>query len=150
MLAIGALETPHRQPPQTRPFQDGQVAEALRSARFHTGAARLAAGTYDVVVSAFEMQLKPLEAEHLTDDANSGRPRNAAIPWKSMRTDSSCWSCSSGGACPALCEASCACQYAARSRLLSPSDMGLKLGKEPDFFSFCTCSMSVIQAVLGL
>jgi hypothetical protein len=57
------------QPQQNRPFQDGQVAEAPRAALFHTGAARLASGTHDVVVSAFEMQLKLLGAEHLTDDA---------------------------------------------------------------------------------
>src|SRR5438128_2340622 len=51
-------------------LQDGQIAEAPWSALFDAGTARLASGTHDGVLSAFEMQLELFGAKHLSDDAN--------------------------------------------------------------------------------
>jgi hypothetical protein len=48
-------------------LQDGQVAEAPRSALLHVGAARLASGTYEVILSALEMHLELLGAKHLSN-----------------------------------------------------------------------------------
>jgi hypothetical protein len=50
-------------------LQDGQVTDAPRSALLHPKAACLTSGTHEVIVSAFEMHLQLLGAEHLTDDA---------------------------------------------------------------------------------
>jgi hypothetical protein len=50
-------------------LENGQVAYAPRAALLHAGAARLASGTQDVIVSAFEMHIQLLGAEYLTDDA---------------------------------------------------------------------------------
>jgi hypothetical protein len=48
-------------------LQDGQVAEAPRSALLHVGAARLASGTHEVILSALEMHLELLGAKHLSN-----------------------------------------------------------------------------------
>ena len=69
MPALGALKTPQMQPQHDGVLQDGQVAEAPRAAFLHAGTACPTVGTYDVVVSAFEMQLKLLGTEYLMDDA---------------------------------------------------------------------------------
>ena len=69
MPAIGALKTPQMQPQHDGMLQDGQVAEAPRSAFLHAGTACPTLGAHDVVVSAFEMQRKLLGAEYLMDDA---------------------------------------------------------------------------------
>jgi hypothetical protein len=68
MPALGALKTPQMQPQHDRVLQDGQVAQASRAAFLHTGTACPTVGTHDVVVSAFEMQLKLLGSEYLMDD----------------------------------------------------------------------------------
>jgi hypothetical protein len=50
-------------------LEDGQVAYAPRAALLHAGAARLASGTQEMIVSAFEMHIQLLGAKYLTDDA---------------------------------------------------------------------------------
>ena len=57
------------QPQHGGTLQDRQVAKAPQSALFDAGAARLASGTHDGVLSAFEMQRKLCGAKHLIDDA---------------------------------------------------------------------------------
>jgi hypothetical protein len=52
-----------------RVLQDGQVADAPRSAFLHAGTTCPTLGTHDVVDSAFEMSLQLLGAESLMDDA---------------------------------------------------------------------------------
>jgi hypothetical protein len=48
--------------------QDGQIAETPWAALFDTGAACLASGIHDGVVSALEMYLKLFGAKHQIDD----------------------------------------------------------------------------------
>jgi hypothetical protein len=69
MLAIGTRKTPQMQPQHGGVLQDGQVADAPQSALFDAGAARLASGTHDGVLSAFEMQHKLFGAKHQINDA---------------------------------------------------------------------------------
>jgi hypothetical protein len=57
------------QPQHGGTLQDRQVAKAPQSALFDPGAARLASGTHDGVLSAFEMQRKLCGTKHLIDDA---------------------------------------------------------------------------------
>jgi hypothetical protein len=57
------------QPQHDGELQDRQVTDAPRSALFDLGATRLATGTHDGGVSAFEMQRKLLWSENLTDNA---------------------------------------------------------------------------------
>ena len=65
VVAIGALEPPHRQPQDDGRLQDGQGAEAPRPALLHVGAARLAAGTHEVIRAALERHIELLGATHL-------------------------------------------------------------------------------------
>jgi len=65
VVAISALEPPHMQPQDDGMLQDGQVAEAPRSALLHVGAARLASGTHEVIIAALEMHIELLGAKHL-------------------------------------------------------------------------------------
>ena len=60
MPAIGAPEAPYMQPQHDGMLQDGQVAEAPRSALLHVGAARLASGTHEGIISALERQIELL------------------------------------------------------------------------------------------
>jgi hypothetical protein len=69
MPATWALKTPQMQPQHGGVLQDGHIADAPWSALFDAGAARLASGTHDGVVFAFEMHLKLFGAKHLSDDA---------------------------------------------------------------------------------
>jgi hypothetical protein len=69
MPTIGALEAAYMEPQHDGMLQDWQVTEAPRSALLHPAAAGLTAGAHEVIVSAFEMHLQLLGAEHLTDDA---------------------------------------------------------------------------------
>src|SRR5712691_2207079 len=69
VLASAARKAPHMQPQHGGPLQDRQGAQAPQSALFDAGAARLASGTHDGVLAAFEMQLKLCGAKHLSDDA---------------------------------------------------------------------------------
>ena len=80
MPAIGTLEAPSMQPQPDGMLQDGQVAHASRSALLHPGTARLTSGTPEVIVSAFEMQLQLLGAEHLSDDAEFGETESRCDP----------------------------------------------------------------------
>lgn len=52
MPARCALEASHMQPQHDGMLHDGQAAEAPWSALLHAGAARLAAGTHDVIIAA--------------------------------------------------------------------------------------------------
>jgi hypothetical protein len=55
------------QPQHDGMLQDGQVAEAPWSALLHAGAARLAAGTHDVIIAASQMHIELMGANHLSD-----------------------------------------------------------------------------------
>jgi len=55
------------QPQDDGMLQDGQVAEAPRSALLHVGAVRLAAGTHEVIIAALERQSALLGAKHLSN-----------------------------------------------------------------------------------
>src|SRR3989441_3664532 len=68
-IGIGALKAPYMQPQHDGELQDRQVTDTPRSALFDLGATRLATGTHDGGVSAFEMQRKLLWTENLTDNA---------------------------------------------------------------------------------
>jgi hypothetical protein len=68
-IAIGARKAPYMQPQHDGELQDRQVTDAPKSALFDLGATRLATGTHDGGVSAFEMQRKLLWSENLTDNA---------------------------------------------------------------------------------
>jgi len=67
--AIGARKAPSMPPQHDGELQDRQVTDAPRSALFDLRATRLATGTHDGGVSAFEMQRKLLWSENLTDNA---------------------------------------------------------------------------------
>jgi hypothetical protein len=56
-------------PQQDGKCEDGQVAEAPRTALLDVGTARLAVGTHDGGVPPFKMQLQSLWAYDLIDDA---------------------------------------------------------------------------------
>jgi len=68
-IALGARKAPYMQPQHDGELQDRHVTDAPRSALFDLGATRLATGTHDGGVSAFEMQRKLLWSVHLTDNA---------------------------------------------------------------------------------
>src|SRR5207245_1668633 len=68
-IGIGALKAPYMQPQHDGELQDRQITDTPRSALFDLGATRLATGTHDGGVSAFEMQRKLLWTENLTDNA---------------------------------------------------------------------------------
>jgi len=55
------------QPQDDGILQDGQVAEAPRSALLHVGAVRLASRTHEVIIAALEMQIELLGAKHLSN-----------------------------------------------------------------------------------
>jgi hypothetical protein len=57
------------QPQHGGALKDRQVAKAPQAALCDARAARLASGTHEGVLSAFEMQLKLCRAKHLIDDA---------------------------------------------------------------------------------
>src|SRR5437899_1600766 len=57
VVAIGALEPPHRQPQDDGRLQDGQGAEAPRPALLHVGAARLASATHEGLIAALERHI---------------------------------------------------------------------------------------------
>src|SRR5574341_961517 len=69
MLATLTGKAPHMQHQHDRMLQDGQVADAPRSALLHLRAARLASATHDGRGAAFEMHLQLLGGKHLIDDA---------------------------------------------------------------------------------
>src|SRR2546425_3663038 len=68
-IGIGALKASYMQPQHDGELQDRQITDTPRSALFDLGATRLATGTHDGGVSAFEMQRKLLWTENLTDNA---------------------------------------------------------------------------------
>jgi hypothetical protein len=75
-IGIGALKAPSMQPQHDGQVQDRHVTETPRSALFDLGATRLATGTHDGGVSAFEMQRKRLWTENLTDNAKFWEPEH--------------------------------------------------------------------------
>ncbi len=68
-IGIGALKAPSMQPQHDGELQDRSITDTPWSALFDLGATRLATGTHDGGVSAFEMQRKLLWSENLTDNA---------------------------------------------------------------------------------
>ena len=126
-IGIGALKAPYMQPQHDGELQDRQVTDTPRSALFDLGATRLATGTHDGGVSAFEMQRKLLWTENLTDNAKF---------WETEQRFDTMEIHEHGFLLLALCSSrilrGIRCLSIACSQpLVSDSDVDLKLGEEP-------------------
>jgi len=107
MPALGALKTPQMQPQHDGALQDWQVTDAPRAALFHAGTACPTVGTHDVVVAAFEMQLKLLGAEYLMDDAEFWQTEQ---PFETLEVHAHGFLLLWQSGFPEFCEGSYACQ----------------------------------------
>src|SRR6266496_3519965 len=126
MVATLALKAPQMQPQQNGTLQDGQVANAPRPALLDSGTTRLASGTHDGGVPPLEMQIQPLWAAGLIDDAEFGQTE------QSFDTiDIHAQGSSFGGRVSRILQGILRVSITALSHLLSSSTSGLKHGEEP-------------------